>query len=426
MSGRQGPLAFMFTDVEGSTRLWEAYPERLPAVIARHDELLTAAVDAAGGSVFKFGGDSCHAVFERVEQALAAAVAGQQRLAAEPWPLPQPLRVRMAIHCGPATARDGDYWGTTLNRLARLLALGHGGQILVSAAAVTGCGTAPAGWHLAPLGEYQLRDLRHPEQVSELRQASQPSAFPALRAPTRQQHNLPPLPTACLGREADLAALQELLAQHRLVSLVGSGGCGKTRLGLELAHRASGAGVPCWLVELGPLADERHLEQAVATVLGVVVAPGQSQLAATLEYLGGRALWLLLDNCEHLLAGVAELCDQLLARCPGVRLLATSREPLGVVGEQVYRVPSLPLPAASVDLAELAANPAVALFLDRAAAAGSPLPDDDATLSLAAEICRRLDGLPLALELAAAATAGCSTTSAASPSGRTTWPRPSG
>ena len=401
-----GTLTFLFTDVEGSTPLWEHHEATMRAATARHDALLDAIITAQGGMrVRERGeGDSLFAVFTDAAAAAIAALAMAQALQAEPWPPETPLRVRIALHTGSAELRQGDYYGPVVNRCARIRGLGHGGQLLLSTATAALVRDAlPARASLRPLGAHPLRGLSAPEDVYQLCHPDLPGEFPPLHSPAAPRHNLPLAANALIGREAEQSAVLALLAQARLVTLTGSGGVGKTRLALAVAAElvdqyADGV----WLVELATLAEERLVSQAVLEALGAREEAGRPLLATLSDYLKARHVLLVVDNCEHLIAACATLAGTLLRTCPQVHILVTSREGLAVAGEQCYRVPSLPVP----DLAHLPApeelTEAAALFVSRAR---ERRPDFGLTATNAraiAEICARLDGIPLALELAAA------------------------
>ena len=399
------PLTFLFTDIEGSTKLWELHPQAMRVALARHDGLMRSAVAERQGRVFKTIGDAFCIAFASAPDALAAALAVQTALHSEPpeaAALP-PLRVRMALHTGPAEERDDDYFGPTLNRVARLLAIGYGGQTLLSSAAQEEAAAAlPPGVTLRDLKSHRLKDLSQPEHVWQACCESLPDDFPPLRS--LGANNLPIQMTSFVGREADLADVKDLLTRERLLTLTGPGGTGKTRLALQAAaETAPGDGV--WMVDLAPLADPDRVTQAVASVLNVREEPERPLLETLTESLHGKQILLLLDNCEHLIGAVAVLAHALLQSCPQVRLLATSRERLGVTGERVYGVASLSLPDLSRPGAasDLGGSDAARLFLDRASLHhGFSL--TAAAVPALARLCHRLDGIPLAIELAAART----------------------
>jgi predicted ATPase/class 3 adenylate cyclase len=401
-----GIVTFLFTDIEGSTRLWEQHPEAMEAALARHDALLRQAIQAHGGRVFKTIGDQFCAVFGTVAAALAAVLAAQQALRAEPWPSSTPLRIRTALYTGTARSRDEDYFGPAVNRVARLLAVGHGDQILLSAATAGALRAAlPEGASLRDLGAHRLKDLQQPEHLFQLLSPGLPTEFPPLRSLEAFAHNLPSQLTSFIGRELQMAEVKQWLTTTRLVTLTGGGGCGKTRLALQVAadlleEYADGV----WLVELAPLEDPALVRQTVASALGVREEPGHLLTATLTEYLRPKSLLLLLDNCEHLLPACAQLAEGLLRACPKLRVLASSREALGIRGERTYRVPSfiVPDPELLPPLARLCEFEAVQLFADRARLSQPTFAVTQANAASVVQVCQRLDGIPLALELAAA------------------------
>jgi predicted ATPase/class 3 adenylate cyclase len=403
-----GTVTFLFTDVEGSTRLWEAHPAPMRAALSRHDALIEQAVERHGGVVVRprGEGDSRFAVFARATDAVAAAAAIQQALHTEPWPPETPLRVRLALHTGEADLRDGDYYGSAVNRCARLRSIAHGGQTLLSMVTEELVRDAlPPEVGLREVGEHRLADLIRPERVFQLLHPALPAAFPPLRSLDTFPHNLPLQLTSFVGRDHELAEVRRLLQTTRLVTLTGTGGCGKTRLALQAAADllpAYPAGV--WLVDLAPLADPALVPATVATAVGVREAAGQPLLATLVGALHPRHLLLLLDNCEHLVEACAQLVDAVLRGCPRVQVLATSREALGIAGETPWRVPSLPQPPpdAVVPPERLVRYDAVRLFLDRAVAARPGFAVTNQNAPAVAQVCWRLDGIPLAIELAAA------------------------
>ena len=404
-----GTVTFLFTDIAGSTALWEQHPETARVALARHDALVEQIVAQHAGVVVRprGEGDSRFAVFARATDAVAAAAALQQAFYAEPWPTPTPLRVRMALHTGEADLRDGDYYGTAVNRCARLRAVAHGGQTVLSQATCDLVREHPlAGIELRDLGEHRLKDLQYPEHIYQLVMADLPGDFPPLRTPDRHPHNLPAQTTPLIGREQEVAAVIALLRQEsvRLVTLTGPGGTGKTRLSSQVAGELLDDfpdGV--WFVDLAPIADPALVASMVAQVLGVKEMPGQEIVADLQAYLQGKRLLLLLDNFEHL-GAAAPLVADLLKAAPRLKLLATSRVPLHLSGEHEFPVPPLALPDPRVIRTRelLAQYPAVALFIQRAQAVKPDLQVDDAAARAIAAICIRLDGLPLAIELAAA------------------------
>jgi predicted ATPase/class 3 adenylate cyclase len=404
-----GTVTFLFTDIEGSTRLWDEHLGAMRLALARHDALLRAAIETNNGHVFKTMGDAFCAAFGTAAEALDAALAAQLNLLkATPSAtgLPAALKVRMALHTGAADLHAGDYFGPTLNRVARLLAMGYGGQILLSEAAQTLVrDDLPPGARLKELGVHRLRDLQRAEQVFQLLHPELPADFPALRSLDALPNNLPQQVTSFIGRERELAQVQALLTKSRLLTLTGSGGCGKTRLALQVAAEVLEDypdGV--WLVELASLAEASLVPPSAAGVLGVKEEPGRPLLQTLVEALKAKRLLLLLDNCEHLLAACAQLADALLRQCPRVLILVTSREGLGIAGETTYGVPSLSLPDPSLPPSpeSLAQCEAVRLFSERAGQVQTSFAVTNENARAVASVCHRLDGIPLAIELAAA------------------------
>ena len=406
-------LTFVLTDVEGSTRLWEDHHEAMARALATHDRLISTVVVDHGGRLVKAKGegDSTFSVFDRPAQAVAAALELQRTLAAEPWLLPAPLAVRIAIHAGDAQEREADFYGPVVNRCARLRAIGHGGQTLLSAvAAELVREDLPEGAYLRDLGAHRLKDLAAPQHVFQLSHPDLREAFPPLNSLEVRPNNLPVQLTSFIGRDKELVQLRRLLSAHRLVTLTGIGGCGKTRLAVQAAADALDAypdGV--WLVELAPLSEPSLVEQQLAMVLGIreaaaVGGPSLRSLTDRLvDHLAARRTLVLLDNCEHLVAACAGLAARLVGSSRGLTVLATSREPLGVAGEVTFGVPPLAV-VDSADPVQISNAEAVRLFVDRAGLVdpGFALTSDNAPA--VASICRRLDGIPLAIELAAART----------------------
>lgn len=406
MGPPSGHVTFLFTDIEGSTRRWDAEPAAMAAAVARHDALVRAAIEGAGGYVFKTLGDAFCAAFADAGGAVAAAAAAQRAVAGADWAAVGGLRIRAAIHAGAADERDGDYFGPPLNRTARLMGVAHGGQTVLSRAARDLVGAdLPDGATLRDLGEHRLRDLSRSEHVFQLVVPGLPDDFPALLSLGRRPNNLPVETASFIGREAELAALVDALPSTRLLTLTGIGGTGKTRLALQLAAAAlDGYANGTWFVELGPLAAPELVTSAVAGVLGVGELPGQTIEAAVLDHLADRQALLVLDNCEHVLAAAADLASAIARRCGGVRIIATSREPLQIAGERVHPVPPLALPADDDAPDVVAASEVVRLFVERARALQPRFAITADNAAAVAAICRRLDGIPLAIELAAART----------------------
>ena len=399
-------VTFLFTDIEGSTKLWEAHPEAMRVALARHDALVREAIISANGYVFKTVGDAFCAAFAMAPDAVEAGLRVQTALAAEPWPEMTPIKVRMALHTGAVESQDGDYFGPPVNRVARLLTTGHGGQTLLSQATYELTrDSLPDAVSLRDLGTHQLKDLARPEQVYELQHPSLPGDFPPIKSLSTHPNNLPQQLTSFIGREKEIVEIEALLARTRVLTLAGSGGSGKTRLGLQVAAESL-AQYPdgAWFVELAPLSEPGLVAQTVASVLGLKEAAGQPITQTLTEHLKHKQLLLLLDNCEHLLDACATLADALVRQCPGVRILATSREVLGITGEQTYRVPSLSLPdrKQAPTPQSLSIYESVQLFLDRALLVRSDFQVTNQNAPALASLCYHLDGIPLAIELAAA------------------------
>ena len=387
-----GTVTFLFTDLEGSTRLWEEHPEAMQGALARHDEIVNAAIAGHRGHVVKTTGDGFHAAFGTAQDALAATLDARAVLAAEPWPATGPLLVRMGLHTGETQERDGDYYGTAVNRAARVMAVANGGQILCTRATVEVAGD---GIPVRSLGEHRLRDLGAPQELFQVGEG----VFPPVRSVDAVPTNLPTVRSELIGRGDDLDALGELVRRERLVTLTGVGGVGKTRIALGVAAAVGTEFADgCWFVDLAPVADNDDVVTAVASCLRVPVA----DLDALAAYLADRRTLVVLDNCEHVLDGAAELVDEVLELAPEVHVLTTSREPLGLEGEHVRRVQSLALPGADASLTDVRGSAAVRLFTERAAAVSADFVVDDANVDAVVEICRHLDGIPLAIELAAA------------------------
>jgi predicted ATPase/class 3 adenylate cyclase/DNA-binding CsgD family transcriptional regulator len=398
----------LFTDIEGSVWLWEAERAAMATASARQDSIVRQQVAACGGRVFKTVGEAHRAVFADPVAALSAAVAIQRAVGAEPWPSRLPIRVRMALHSGVCAERDGDYVGPVVNRAARLLDVGHGGQVLMTAAAYALLADRlPGGIALRDLGEQRLRDLGRAERVFQVTGPGLAEGFGVLRSldDPALRHNLPSQATNFVGRAAELTELRALVSGgSRLVTIAGPGGIGKSRLALQVAAEvldATGDGV--WLVELAPVAEPDLVTRTAAAALGVREAAGRPMLDALIDAVGDRDLLMILDNAEQVLDAVAELAAALIRSCPRARVLVTSREPLGASGEHVFRVPGLAVPPADLAVPDrLAAFESVQLFAEHAAYRQRGFVVDAANAAAVAAICARLDGIPLALELAAA------------------------
>jgi predicted ATPase/class 3 adenylate cyclase len=399
-----GTVTFLFTDLEGSTRLWEAHPEAMQVALARHDALLRESVERNGGHVVKTMGDGFHAVFATAADAVHAAVDAQRALTREAWGEPGELRARMGINTGPAEVRDDDYYGVAVNKAARLTSVGHGGQILVSLATQALLrDELHDEIHLTDLGEHWLRDVARVERVFQVDAPGLRTDFAPLHTSLAVPGNIDDDLPAMVGRAAEERAVTEALGRFRLVTITGPGGIGKTMLSLHVARDLTER-LPqgAWFCELASADSPATLLDVVAATLGVPPEAGASPSERIAAFVAPRELVLVLDNCEHLTEAAAQLAASALRAGPGVRVLATSRAPLGVDGEVTITLGPLTLPDPASDADEIADTPAVRVFTQRAAAArpGFAVSRDNA--AAVAELCRRLDGIPLALELAAA------------------------
>ena len=398
-------LVFLFTDLESSTQLWERHPEAMKGALARHDEILHQAVSDAQGTVVKTTGDGVMAVFSSPRDCVDACLEGQRALSAEPWPETGELRVRMGMNTGEADDRGGDFHGPAVNRAARIMAAGHGGQVLLSGAtAALVEQSLPQETTLRDLGTHRLKDLTQPERLFQLVHPDLVADFPPPTTLDARPNNLPLQVTEFFGREAELAAIRELLENPtiRLVTLTGPGGMGKTRLALQLAaEMVDGYRDGVYFVDLSSERDSDSAYEAIVRDLGLTSAREGSSLQVLKTKLRDRNLLIVLDNFEQVTVaatGVAEL----LGHCPGLEVIVTSREALRLRGEQIFQVPQLSLPDPRDPVSAIASSEAVSLFVERARSAnpGFSLTSDNA--AAIAEISARLDGLPLAIELAAA------------------------
>jgi predicted ATPase/class 3 adenylate cyclase len=402
-----GTVTFLLTDIEGSTRLWESVPEAMEVALERHNHLLTEVIVGHGGAVVtsRGEGDSFFAVFPSAAAAVETAGACQLRLGREAWPEGASLRVRMGLHTGEARARGSDRVDhAPINRCARVKATAHGGQVLVTKTTrdLAG-GRLGGGFGLKRLGEFRLRDLAEPELIYQLTHADLQGDFPPIRTVAERTGNLPLPVSSFIGRESELEQTVAALGQARVVTLTGPGGVGKTRLALQVAGQVAGRFEDgAWLCELAPVRDPAGVDDAVAAVFSVAARAGQSSRAALVEFLRSKQLLLVLDNCEHLIEGVAALARDLARSCERLVILATSREGLGIDGEQLVPVPSLRVPGADADLAAITQAEAVRLFADRAAAVKPGFAVTAGSAAAVAAVVRRLDGIALAIELAAA------------------------
>jgi predicted ATPase/class 3 adenylate cyclase/DNA-binding XRE family transcriptional regulator len=403
---------FLFTDIEDSTKLWESAPEQMKVALQRHHAVLQEAIPSNGGSVFQIIGDAFCAVFPTAPSAIAAAVTAQHGLHQEQWDLPFPIRVRMGIHTGEAertsngSSTGGFASNQTLNRVARILDAANGGQVLLSLVTKELLeDSLPANTNLRDMGEHHLKDLARPEHLFQLNIAGLPWDFPPLNTLDLHRHNLPVQLTSFIGREKEIVELIHLLEKARMVTLVGPGGTGKTRLALQigaelLEHFQNGV----WLVDLAPVTDATLIIQTAIAVSGITAERDRPIMDTLKDYLRAKSLLLILDNCEHLLDACAHFAESVLQSAPNVKVLATSRQALGIRGEQVYSVPSLSTPNIKelTTSEELTKFESVRLFVERATLVSPNFKLTKDNASSTAQICSRLDGNPLAIELAVA------------------------
>jgi predicted ATPase/class 3 adenylate cyclase len=406
-----GTVAFLFTDIEGSTTLAQQYPAELPTLLARHHAILHAAIEAHRGHVFQIIGDAFCAAFHTASDALNAALDAQRGLQHEAWQL-APIKVRMGIHTGAAQAgaieeRAGGYVGyLTLTRVQRVMSAAYGGQVLLSnPTAELVRGDLPADVTLHDVGEQRLKGLLNPEHLWQLIAPDLRQDFPPLQSLNAIPSNLPVQLTSFIGREREIAEVRQALTAHRLVTLTGSGGTGKTRLSLQIAaevldHFEHGV----WFVELAPLVDPDLIAPTILSVMGISEQPGKVPLEVLKEYLHDKTTLLVLDNCEHLIEASVKVVTTLLDTVPYLKILASSREALGVKGEVAYHVPSLSLPNPKQlpAIEQLSQYEAVRLFIDRILLITPHFDVTQENAPFIAQICYRLDGIPLAIELAAA------------------------
>src|SRR5215208_5096728 len=412
-----GTVTFLFTDIEGSTRLAQEYPLEMPALLARHNAILNQAIEMYHGFVFRIVGDSFSAAFHTASDALSTALQAQRKLQHEAWS-PAPIKVRMGIHTGSAQLRDdpqgqgASYEGYgTLALTQRIMSVGHGGQILLSQAAHDLVkDRLSAGIELRDMGERRLKDIIRPEPIYQVAARDLLSDFPPLTTLETSRHNLPAQLTSFIGREQEIAEAQELFTSTRILTFIGPGGTGKTRLCLQVAAEQ----IPefkdgVWLLELAQLADPAYILSAIASMFNLRELQGARLIDTVTDYLRGKQLRLVLDNCEHLIETCAQLSDHFLHACPKLKIITSSREALGIDGETVYRVPSLSLPQ-EIDFhrdagqltQELTRYEAIRLFSERARKANPQFALTIENAPAVIQICQRLDGIPLAIELAAA------------------------
>ncbi|MEM7140738.1 MAG: adenylate/guanylate cyclase domain-containing protein [Actinomycetota bacterium] len=395
--------AFLFTDIEGSTRLWEEHEADMRSTLAAHDAILDAAVAGAGGEVFKHTGDGAAAVFGSVTDAAVAAVDAQIRLRDADWGAVDALRVRMGIHWGDAESRVNDYFGRAVNKAARLMDAASGGQVVLSAFAADELTHDSSGISVRDLGTHQLKDLSEAERVMQLCHAELESDFAPLSSVSRVPRNLPALAEGFLGREDELGFLRTMLEKSRLVTLTGTGGVGKTQLAIALAERMidrrpDGA----WFCDTSDLRTPGGVAARLNSVLSIDAAADGDSTVQLREGISSKRLTLVLDNVESGSAGVGDMVTKLVDECPNIHVICTSRAVLGIRGEQTMMVNPLPVPADDDDLDSVHESPSVELFLRRATDANPYFVADHTNLGAIARICRRLDGLPLGVELAAA------------------------
>jgi predicted ATPase/class 3 adenylate cyclase len=402
-----GTVTFLFTDIEGSTKLSQQYPESMPALLARHNEIMTQVFESHHGYVFQIIGDSFAVAFHNANDALNTALQAQRDLHHENWN-PAPVKVRMGIHTGAAQlqteSKDTPYSGyATLALTQRIMSAGHGGQILISSATENLLrGQLPKDAALRDMGEKNLKDILLPERIYQLNVPDLPSDFAPLNTYEKIRHNLPLQLTTFIGREKEVEQIKKRLEKNHLVTLTGSGGIGKTRLSIQVASELlSDYPIGVWLVELAPVTDPALVPQSVCATLGVKPEGDTSALDALINYMHSKKILLVVDNCEHLIDACAQLCDSLLHACSDLRIIASSREALGIEGENAYRVPSLSLPNPKSGLHVIEESEAVKLFMERATTILAEFELMESNAPAIAQICQRLDGIALAIELAA-------------------------
>jgi predicted ATPase/class 3 adenylate cyclase len=401
-------LTFLFTDIEGSTALLQRLGEDVYAqALADHHALIRSGLAGHDGEEVSTQGDAFFAVFSAPRACVAAVVEIQKALDAHQWPGGEQVRVRMGVHTGEAATTATGLVGLDVHRAARVAGVAYGGQVLLSeTAAALVRDSLPAGVELRDLGAHRLKDLGHPVQIFQLEAPGLPARFPPLRSLGNPalQNNLPVQLATFIGRNRELAEVRDVVRSCRLVTLTGAGGSGKTRLSLQVAAELldeSGDGV--WLIELAAVTDQDAVVPTICQVLGIATEPGRPLQETLIDALAPQDVLIVLDNCEHLVDACAKTADVILRHCPRVHLLATSREPLGIAGETIYRVPPMSLPPPGDTAAPaVGTSDAITLFVERAKEQGADLPAGEETGPLVASICARLDGMPLAIELAAA------------------------
>jgi predicted ATPase/class 3 adenylate cyclase len=402
-----GTVAFLFTDIEGSTKLAQQFAEKWESLRARHHAIVKSAIESQNGYIFQVIGDAFCAAFHTAGEALHAAVQAQGNLHNEDWG-DTPIKVRMGIHTGEAQVQhEGDYQGyLTLSRAQRLMSAGHGGQILISMSTrMLVSERLPKNVWLRDMGERQLKNIVQPERIFQVVIQGLPAEFPPLNTMDLLHHNLPSQTTSFIGREREITDIIHSIQRHRLVTLTGSGGTGKTRLSLQVAESLLNAfsdGI--WFIELATLINPELLPRTILSAMGIAQEPEKTALQSLTGHLHGKNVLLLLDNCEHLIEAIARLVDHLLGALASLKILASSREALGIKGELAWPVPSLSLPDLEQHptLEQLSQNEAIRLFVERARLVQPHFEMTTGNASAIAQICHRLDGIPLALELAAA------------------------
>jgi predicted ATPase/class 3 adenylate cyclase len=406
-----GTVTFLFTDIEGSTKLAQDHPDAMPSLLARHNEILNESIESHHGFTFRIVGDSFSAAFHTASDALHAALDAQRKLQNESWS-PAPIKVRMGINTGTAQWKDDPqghgafYEGyATLALTQRVMSVGHGGQILLSQSTVDLAKSKLDNTaELRDMGERRLKDIAKPEHLYQLVAADLLSDFPPLTTLERSNHNLPLQLTSFIGRERELTEAKKLLASTRLLTFIGPGGTGKSRLSLQAAaEQLSEYKDGVWLTELAPLTNPTYVISTIATTFHLREMQGVPLTETVTDYLRGKHLLLILDNCEHLVEACAQITNQLLHNCPNLKIIASSREALGIDGETVYSVPSLAVPTAQAGRSrDWMEYESVRLFIERAIQANSQFELTSENAPSVAQICERLDGIPLAIELAAA------------------------
>ena len=399
-----GTVTFLFTDIEGSTKLAQAHPDKWDTLQQRHHAILQSAIESHNGYIFQIIGDAFCAAFHNAKDGIYAAIEAQSKLQNEDWG-DMPVKVRMGIHTGGAQSNNGEYRGyLTLSMIQRVMSTGHGGQILLSdASEILLRGQLPKGVSLRNMGEHKLKDVPQPVRIFQVIAPDLQSEFPALRALDVFPNNLPTLLTSFVGREKEIFESTQMLKQSRLLTLTGSGGTGKTRLSLHIASSILEQfkdGV--WFIELAPISEPALVPNTVANVLRLRVEDSRPLMDVVMDWLGDKEALFILDNCEHLIDACAQFANTILQHCRGVSILASSREALGIAGEVTYRVPSLPTPNEPLNIYQLETFDSVQLFIQRATLTLPTFQFTDDNASFVAQICSRLDGIPLAIELAAA------------------------